>query len=160
MLSKKLKGMFDEIDKRDPSAAASRELQGLFINIASTLARLREKSGLSQRKLAKLLNTSHPTIVRWETPGYTGYTIAKLAEFAEAVGYELIVRFRPKAETRLQTEVTFSKPSSWNRFIQNTSVQAETTFWDGDIHPQLMVQENLRIKGRVRGTISVKEVRQ
>jgi transcriptional regulator with XRE-family HTH domain len=66
---------------------------------------MRKSKGLSQRELAKILKTSHPTIARWETPGYTGYTLSKLIEVAEALDHSVELRFVPKDITINKIEV-------------------------------------------------------
>lgn len=115
MLSKNLRDAFREFDERDPESANRRALASLFIDIALTLTRLREKSGLSKRELARRVNGSHPTIVQWETPGYTGYSLSKLAEVAGVLGYDISVKFSPKEE--LQIAITYAETSSWREYI-------------------------------------------
>lgn len=96
MLSDNLKKYISEVDKTDKKSRTRRALYGLFLDIALALPKMRESRGLSKRELARMLNTSHPTIVRWETPGYSGYTLAKLIDLADAMDYTISFKFVPK----------------------------------------------------------------
>jgi transcriptional regulator with XRE-family HTH domain len=64
--------------------------------IAVEIVYFREKKGLTQAELAKLVNTSQSAIARLENPDYKGYSIATLRKVADAVGLELVVSFREK----------------------------------------------------------------
>lgn len=116
MLSNNLKKYIEEVDRRDPRSKTRRILYGLFLDISQALPRMRISKGLSQRELAKKLNTSHPTIARWETPGYTGYTLSKLIEVADALDFTVDLKFVPKGETSNHIE-----KAGWN--IEGHSLQ-------------------------------------
>lgn len=64
--------------------------------IAVEIVYFREKKGLTQAELAKLVNTSQSAIARLENPDYKGYSISTLRKVAEALGLELVVSFREK----------------------------------------------------------------
>ncbi len=112
MLSKDIRDMFADFEARDPDAKKQRTLQGLFIDIALAITRMRVGRGLSQRDLAHKLHTSHPTIARWESPGYTGYTMSKLVELADALEHTVELRFVPKKAVHTSTEE--APESEWN----------------------------------------------
>lgn len=114
MLSKKLRDAFNDIDKKDISSARRRTLYGLFIDISQSLVHMRQQQGISTRELAKKLNTSHPTIVRWETAGYTGYTLSKLVEIADALDHSVRLEFIPKNTIYTQTEHYYADSHSWS----------------------------------------------
>jgi transcriptional regulator with XRE-family HTH domain len=103
MISKEVRAIFSDFEQRHGDAPKERALQGVFIDLSLAIARIRNSLGLSQRALAKKLGTSHPTIVRWETPGHSAYNLAKLVELAEALEHSLEIRFVPKAEIRTVT---------------------------------------------------------
>ncbi|MES2182698.1 MAG: helix-turn-helix transcriptional regulator, partial [Pseudomonadota bacterium] len=86
-----------EIDKKDPKSAINTTKFGVFIKIAHQLFNMRKQTGLSQRALAEKAHTSQSNIIRWETPGCSSYSISKLVEVSNALGYELDIIFRPKS---------------------------------------------------------------
>ncbi|MGQ0542398.1 MAG: helix-turn-helix domain-containing protein [Blastocatellia bacterium] len=57
------------------------------------LARLRQKAGLSQKELARRLNTSQQRISRLESPGYEGHSLANLRRVAHALNARVRVTF-------------------------------------------------------------------
>ena len=54
--------------------------------VAQTIYDTRKEAGLSQRDLAKLIGTSHSTIVRLEDSDYTGHSLTMLTRIATALG--------------------------------------------------------------------------
>jgi len=66
------------------SVATSSEL----INVSLNIRRLRENKGWSVRELAKKLNTSHPTVVRWEQP-IPNITLDSLENIADVFGVSI-----------------------------------------------------------------------
>lgn len=68
------------------------------ILLAEQIYALRERHGLSQRALAKLINSSQSAIARMEDAQYTGHSISVLNRIAAAVGEQVIVRFMPPAD--------------------------------------------------------------
>lgn len=99
MLSNELKKYIQSVDKKDHKSRIRRTHYKLFLDIAITLPKMRKSRGITQRELAKKIGTSHPTIARWETAGYSGYTLSKLIEVADALDYKLDLRFIPKHAT-------------------------------------------------------------
>lgn len=69
------------------------EEEGLFVELAIHIARLREQQGLSQRDLAHRLHTSQQTISRLESPHNASLSLRTLVKLAHALGKELKVQF-------------------------------------------------------------------
>ncbi len=80
-------------DLKDPEFRAHyrEERQALKLDIKIT--KLREKKGLSQQQLAKLMGTSQQAISRIESGGYKGFTLKTLEKLAEATGTQLKIEF-------------------------------------------------------------------
>ena len=66
------------------------------LRIATEIAYHREKKGLTQAQLAKLINTSQSTIARLENPDYKNYSMRTLRKIAETLDLELVVSLREK----------------------------------------------------------------
>jgi transcriptional regulator with XRE-family HTH domain len=64
--------------------------------LAAEIAYYREKKGLTQSQLARLLNTSQSTIARLENPNYENYSINTLRKVAKILDLELVVSLREK----------------------------------------------------------------
>jgi DNA-binding XRE family transcriptional regulator len=82
-----------EEQMRDPAFAARFELAGEAWDVALQIAELRQKAGLSQKELAKLLKTSQQQISRLESPGYEGHSLSTLRRVAEALHARVRVVF-------------------------------------------------------------------
>ena len=85
-----------EKQMRDPSFAARFERAGEAWDVALQIAALREQAGLSQKDLAKLLNTSQQQISRLESPDYEGHSLATLRRVAEVLRARVRVVFEPE----------------------------------------------------------------
>ena len=76
----------------DMQIGADRELREMVeretvnARVAQTIYDARKQAGLSQRELAKLIGTSHSTIVRLEDADYTGHSLTMLTRIAAALG--------------------------------------------------------------------------
>jgi DNA-binding XRE family transcriptional regulator len=70
---------------QDPAFAARFKQAGEAWDVALQLAALREKAGLSQRELARKLNTSQQQISRLESPGYEGHSLSMLRRVAKVL---------------------------------------------------------------------------
>jgi len=101
----KIKTNFDRYlaeQMEDPAFAERFERAGEAWDVALQIAALRKQAGLSQKDLARLLNTSQQHISRLESPGYEGHSLANLRRVAEAlharvrVVFELEQRHTPK----------------------------------------------------------------
>jgi len=71
--------------------------------IATEIAYYREKRGITQVQLAKMLGTSQSTIARLEDPFYDNYSLNTLRKIAKVLDLELVVSLREKNE-RVQEE--------------------------------------------------------
>jgi len=70
--------------------------------VALQISALREKAGLSEKDLAKLLGTSQQQISRLESPGYEGHSMTMLRRVARVLGVRVRVVFEPtEKEPRL-----------------------------------------------------------
>ena len=78
---------------KDPAVRKAYEEEGVFVELAVEIARLREQKGLSQRELARRLHTSQQTISRLESPHNGSLSLRTLIKLAHALGKELKVRF-------------------------------------------------------------------
>src|SRR6059058_3868274 len=80
---------------RDPAFAARFKSAGEAWDVALQIAALREKAGLSQKDLAKLLRTSQQQISRLESPGYEGHSLSMLRRVARVLNAHVRVIFEP-----------------------------------------------------------------
>lgn len=80
---------------RDPEFAARFERAGEAWDVGLQIAALRRQSGLSQKELAKLLNTSQQQISRLESANYEGHSLSMLRRVAEALHARVRVVFEP-----------------------------------------------------------------
>ena len=78
---------------RDQAFAARFERAGEAWDVALQITALRQQAGLSQKELAKLLNTSQQQISRLESPGYEGHSLSMLRRVAEALHARVRVVF-------------------------------------------------------------------
>jgi len=65
-------------------------------DVGIRLASLREKTGLSQKELAKRVGTSQQQISRLESPSYEGHSLSMLRRVADALGAIVRVEIEPK----------------------------------------------------------------
>ena len=63
------------------------------LKLAMRITKLREKRGLSQQQLAKLMGTSQQAISRIESGEYEGFTLKTLEKIAEATGTRVKIDF-------------------------------------------------------------------
>jgi transcriptional regulator with XRE-family HTH domain len=82
-------------------------------DVAVRLASLREKTGLSQKELAKRVGTSQQQISRLESPSYEGHSLSMLRRVADALGAIVRVEIEPK---RGRNEVFASETRSIYKF--------------------------------------------
>jgi DNA-binding XRE family transcriptional regulator len=94
---------------KDPAFASRFEQAGEAWDVALQIAVLRQKAGLSQKELAKLLKTSQQQISRLESPGYEGHSLSMLRRVAEALHAHVRVVFEP-AEIETEMRVAESSP--------------------------------------------------
>lgn len=67
----------------------------IFADIATTLYRLRKNAGIRQKDLAAALDVQQSNISRYETPGYTGYTIKMLLRYVRKLNGKLNISISP-----------------------------------------------------------------
>ena len=92
---------FDEYLERqllDPEMAARLEQAGEAWDVALQIAELRRRAGLSQKELARLLNTSQQQVSRLESTGYAGHSLSTLRRVADALHARMRIIFEPIGE--------------------------------------------------------------
>lgn len=102
---------FDRYLKRqmkDPAFAARFEAAGEAWDVSIQLAALRQQAGLSQKELARRLNTSQQHISRLESPGYEGHSLANLRRVASVLNARVRVSFESEHEPRPATRPAVS----------------------------------------------------
>ena len=80
-------------DLKDPEFKAHYQEERQALKLAMKIAELREKKGLSQQQLAKLMGTSQQAISRIESGEYEGFTLKTLEKIAEATGMRVKIEF-------------------------------------------------------------------
>jgi transcriptional regulator with XRE-family HTH domain len=93
---------------QDPTFAARFKNAGEAWDVALQIATLRERAGLSQKNLAKLLKTSQQQISRLESPGYEGHSLSMLRRVAKALNATMRVVFEP---AKAPKEMHIAEPS-------------------------------------------------
>jgi len=78
---------------KDPEFRAHYKEERQALILAMKITKLREKKGLSQQQLAKLMGTSQQAISRIESGEYEGFTLKTLEKLAEATGTKLKIEF-------------------------------------------------------------------
>jgi transcriptional regulator with XRE-family HTH domain len=91
--------LFLEEQLKDPDFAERFARAGEAWDVALQLAALREKAGLSQKDLARRLNTSQQQISRLESPSYEGHSLSMLRRVAEALGASVHVTIAPRSRS-------------------------------------------------------------
>ena len=80
-------------DIKDPEFKAHYQEERQALKLAMKIAELRDKKGLSQQQLAKLMGTSQQAISRIESGEYEGFTLKTLEKIAEATGMRVNIEF-------------------------------------------------------------------
>jgi DNA-binding XRE family transcriptional regulator len=80
-------------DLRDPEFKALYQEERQALKLAMKITKLREKKGLSQQQMAKLMGTSQQAISRIESGEYEGFTLRTLEKIAEATGTRVKIEF-------------------------------------------------------------------
>jgi DNA-binding XRE family transcriptional regulator len=78
-----------------PKRLASLEEERANAEIARKIYELRTKAGLTQRELAKLVETSASAICRLEDADYEGHSLSMLRRIAAALNHRTEIRFVP-----------------------------------------------------------------
>ena len=95
-MAKKLLDFQDVLKEelRDKEFQKFYEEEGQRLALGYKIAKIREKSGLTQEELAKEIHTSQTAIARLERGDYLGYSLRTLEKIALATGSHLEVQFR------------------------------------------------------------------
>lgn len=88
----------DKILKEDPSFQEKLDEADRAWDIAFQINNLREKAGLTQKKLAELVGTKQSNIARIESADYTGYTLKTLEKVTKALKGRLEIKIVPAAD--------------------------------------------------------------
>ena len=80
-------------DMKDPEFKKYYQEERQALKLAMQIAELRERKGLSQQELAKLMGTSQQAISRIESGEYEGFTLKTLEKIAEATGMRVKIEF-------------------------------------------------------------------
>lgn len=80
-------------DLKDPEFKTHYEEERQALKLAMKIAKLREKKGLSQQQMAKLMGTSQQAVSRIESGEYEGFTLKTLEKIAEATGTKVKIEF-------------------------------------------------------------------
>jgi transcriptional regulator with XRE-family HTH domain len=78
---------------KDPEFKAHYQEERQALKLAMKIAQLREKKGLSQQQMAKLMGTSQQTISRIESGEYEGFTLKTLEKIAAATDTKVQIEF-------------------------------------------------------------------
>ena len=78
---------------KDPEFRREFQKQRRYLALSMKILKLREKKGLTQAKLARLMGTSQQAISRIESGDYEGFTLKTLEKIAEATGTHLKIDF-------------------------------------------------------------------
>ncbi len=73
----------------DPAPLALVRRERINAEVAALIGDSRNRAGLSQTQLARLVGTTQSVISRLEDADYTGHSLTMLARIAEALGLEL-----------------------------------------------------------------------
>jgi len=80
-------------DLKNPKFRQQFEAEQRALALALKIAKLREKKGLTQTQLSRLMGTSQQAISRIESGDYEGFTLRTLEKIAEATGTRLKIDF-------------------------------------------------------------------
>ena len=80
-------------DLKDQKFQKHYEEERAALVLAMKISQLREKKGLTQKDLAKLMGTSQQAVSRIESGEYEGFTLTTLEKIARATGTRLKIDF-------------------------------------------------------------------
>lgn len=80
-------------DLRDPKFREAFEEEEIYAFLAIQIAKLREQRHLTQKQLAKLLDTTQQTVSRFEDQKNRRYSLRTLINVAHALNKRLEVKF-------------------------------------------------------------------
>lgn len=73
--------------------------------VAGAVYEMRERAGLTQAQLAKMVGTTKSAISRIEDSNYHGHSMAMLRRIGNALGYQVSVSFKPVQTTQTAKKV-------------------------------------------------------
>ena len=88
--------------KKDPSLKTRLKKAGDAWEIAFQIINFREKTGLTQTKLAELIGTRQSNIARIESADYTAYTLKTLEKIAKAFNAKLEIKIIPLEKAKVK----------------------------------------------------------
>lgn len=91
--------------KRNPSLKERLERVDQAWDIAFQIINLREKAGLTQKKLADLVGTKQSNIARLESADYTSYTWKTLEKITKALRAKLEIRVVPLTDSPKSAQI-------------------------------------------------------
>ena len=95
-----LRIIFNRYYKGRPARIAALHEALLNDAIARQIRELRERAGLTQRRLAKRVGTTASVICRLEDAEYEGHSLSMLRRIAEALNKRLEVRFVDRTKSK------------------------------------------------------------
>ncbi len=87
------KRILNRITGEDHDLREAIDTQKLSTAVAEVILAAREKAGLTQGQLAKLVGTTQSVISRLEDADYEGHSLSMLRRIAEALNHRVEVRF-------------------------------------------------------------------
>jgi ribosome-binding protein aMBF1 (putative translation factor) len=84
--------MYERYIAGHPDRISKYTEEKINVDVAIKIYQLREKAGLTQKELAKLVGTSASVIARLEESDYDGNAMAMLRQIAEALGKRVEIR--------------------------------------------------------------------
>ena len=85
--------LYDRYIGTDPKRLASVAEQEANLDVAQKIYDLRERAGLTQHELAKLVGTTRSVISRLEDADYEGHSLSMLRRIAAALDKRVEIRF-------------------------------------------------------------------
>ena len=123
----------EELKDKELAKEYYKELEKAHIAVEITY--FREKTGITQKELAKMINTTQSVIARLENPEYKKYSLTTLRKVAEALKLELTVSFKEKGVEKYEEKNTVTRtvfipyptPEQWtgSMYRYNNLIQEE-----------------------------------
>lgn len=87
-------------EEADPKLAAGVAEARRKLRLGIQIQDLREKAGLTQTELARMIGTSQPAVARIESAEYERLSLTTLLKIGRALGLTLEIGFKPKKRSR------------------------------------------------------------
>ena len=87
--------ILERIESKDPELATLVEVELRKFRIAEKIRQAREKAGLSQKELAKRINTTQSVVSRLESSGYERFSLNTLIKIATALNCNIRLDLEP-----------------------------------------------------------------